>query len=150
MLDWKKNLFVCWIGFFIAAIGMSEVAPILPLYLHYLGIQNTSLISRLSRLTFGSTYLVSAIFSPIWGYAADRIGRKPIIMRAGLGLSIIYLLMGLAPNVTALLILSMVQGAFTGYGSACNPLIATQTGRKHVGYVLGMLSTAAVAGSLFH
>ncbi|WP_140417697.1 multidrug efflux MFS transporter [Desulfosporosinus sp. FKA] len=33
---WKKNLFACWIGVFIAAVGMSEVAPILPLYLHHL------------------------------------------------------------------------------------------------------------------
>lgn len=145
---WKKNLFACWIGVFIAAIGMSEVAPILPLYLHHLRIQNASLISRLSGIIFGSTYLVSAIFSPIWGHAADRIGRKPIILRAGLGLGVIYLLMGLVPNVTVLLILSMVQGAFTGYGSACNPLIATQTDKEHVGYALGMLSTAGVAGSL--
>lgn len=148
MPDWKRNLFACWIGVFIAAIGMSEVAPILPLYLHHLGVQNASLMSRLAGITFGSTYFVSAIFSPIWGHAADRIGRKPIILRAGLGLSVIYLLMGLAPNVTVLLILSMVQGAFTGYGSACNPLIATQTDKEHVGYALGMLSTAGVAGSL--
>ena len=115
MPSWKRNLFACWIGVFIAAIGMSEVAPILPLYLHHLGIENASLISKLSGITFGSTYFVSAIFAPIWGHAADRIGRKPIILRAGLGLSVIYLLMGFAPNVTVLLILSMVlvcvQGA---------------------------------------
>lgn len=148
MLSWKRNLFACWIGVFIAAIGMSEVAPILPLYLQYLGIENTSLISKLSGITFGSTYFVSAIFAPIWGHAADRMGRKPIILRAGIGLSIVYLLMGIAPNATVLLILSMVQGAFTGYGSACNPLIATQTDKEHVGYALGTLSTAGIAGSL--
>lgn len=148
MPSWKRNLFACWIGVFIAAIGMSEVAPILPLYLHHLGIQSASLVSRLSGITFGSTYFVSAIFAPIWGHAADRIGRKPIILRAGIGLSVVYLLMGIAPNATVLLILSMVQGAFTGYGSACNPLIATQTDREHVGYALGTLSTAGIAGSL--
>lgn len=108
----------------------------------------TSLVSRLSGITFGSTYFVSAIFAPIWGRAADRIGRKPIILRAGIGLSVVYLLMGIAPNATVLLILSMVQGAFTGYGSACNPLIATQTDKEHVGYALGTLSTAGIAGSL--
>jgi len=102
----------------------------------------------LSGITFGSTYFVSAIFAPIWGRAADRIGRKPIILRAGIGLSVVYLLMGIAPNATVLLILSMVQGAFTGYGSACNPLIATQTDKEHVGYALGTLSTAGIAGSL--
>ncbi|AFA50094.1 multidrug efflux MFS transporter [Acetobacterium woodii] len=148
MLIWKRNLFVCWIGVFIAAIGMSEVAPILPLYIHYLGVQNTSLVSQLSGIIFGITYLITAIFSPIWGYAADKVGRKPMILRAGIGLSIIYLLMGFVPNVYFLIALSVLQGAFTGYSTACNTLIATQTGREHVGYALATLSTAGVAGSL--
>ena len=145
---WKRNLFVCWVGVFIAAIGMSEVAPILPLYIRYLGIQNKSLVPQLSGITFGSTYLITAIFSPIWGHAADKVGRKPMILRAGIGLSIVYLLMGFAPNVTLLIALSVVQGAITGYSTACNTLIATQTDREHVGYALGTLSTASVAGSL--
>lgn len=145
---WKKNLFVCWIGVFIAAIGMSEVAPILPLYIRYLGIQNMSMVSQLSGITFGSTYLITAIFSPIWGQAADKVGRKPMILRAGIGLSVVYLLMGFAPNVYILIALSVVQGAITGYSTACNTLIATQTDREHVGYALGTLSTASVAGSL--
>lgn len=145
---WKRNLFVCWIGVFIAAIGMSEVAPILPLYIRHLGIQNTSLVSQLSGIIFGITYLITAIFSPIWGHAADKVGRKPMILRAGIGLSIIYLLMGFVPNVYFLIALSALQGAFTGYSTACNTLIATQTDREHVGYALGTLSTAGVAGSL--
>jgi MFS transporter, DHA1 family, multidrug resistance protein len=145
---WKRNLYVCWIGVFIAAIGMSEVAPILPLYIRHLGIQNTSLVSQLSGITFGITYLITAIFSPIWGHAADIVGRKPMILRAAIGLSIIYLLMGFVPNIYFLIALSVLQGAFTGYSTACNTLIATQTDREHVGYALGTLSTASVAGSL--
>ena len=145
---WKRNLFVCWIGVFIAAIGMSEVAPILPLYIRYLGIENTSLVSQLSGIIFGITYLITAIFSPIWGQAADKVGRKPMILRAGIGLSIVYLLMGFVPNVYFLIALCAVQGAITGYSTACNTLIATQTDSEHVGYALGTLSTASIAGSL--
>lgn len=145
---WKINLFVCWIGVFIAAIGMSEVAPILPLYIRYLGIENTSLVSQLSGIIFGITYLITAIFSPIWGQAADKVGRKPMILRAGIGLSIVYLLMGFVPNVYFLIALCAVQGAITGYSTACNTLIATQTDSEHVGYALGTLSTASIAGSL--
>lgn len=145
---WKRNLFVCWIGVFIAAIGMSEVAPILPLYIRYLGVENTSLVSQLSGIIFGITYLITAIFSPIWGQAADKVGRKPMILRAGIGLSIIYLLMGFVPNVYFLIALCAVQGAITGYSTACNTLIATQTDSEHVGYALGTLSTASIAGSL--
>ena len=145
---WKRNLFVCWIGVFIAAIGMSEVAPILPLYIRYLGINNSSLVSQLSGIMFGCTYLITAIFSPIWGHAADKVGRKPMILRAGLGLSIVYLLMGFVPNIYFLMVLCAVQGAITGYSTACNTLIATQTDREYVGYALGTLSTPSVAGSL--
>lgn len=145
---WKRNLFVCWIGVFIASIGLSEVAPILPLYIRHLGVQNASLVSQLSGITFGGTYLITAIFSPIWGHAADRVGRKPMILRAGIGMSVVYLLMGFAPNVYILIALSLVQGAITGYSTACNTLIATQTDREHVGYALGTLSTASIAGSL--
>jgi MFS family permease len=145
---WKRNLFVCWIGVFIAAIGMSEVAPILPLYIRYLGIENTSLVSQLSGIIFGITYLITAIFSLIWGQAADKVGRKPMILRAGIGLSIVYLLMGFVPNVYFLIALCAVQGAITGYSTACNTLIATQTDSEHVGYALGTLSTASIAGSL--
>lgn len=145
---WKRNLFVCWIGVFIAAIGMSEVAPILPLYIRYLGVENTSLVSQLSGIIFGITYLITAIFSPIWGQAADKVGRKPMILRAGIGLSIVYLLMGFVPNVYFLIALCAVQGAITGYSTACNTLIATQTDSEHVGYALGTLSTASIAGSL--
>ncbi len=145
---WKRNLFVCWVGAFVTAIGMSEVAPILPLYIRHLGIQNSSLVSQLSGIIFGSTYLIAAIFSPIWGQAADKVGRKPMILRAAIGLSIIYLLMGFVPNVYCLIALSALQGAFTGYSTACNTLIATQTDRENVGYALGTLSTAGVAGAL--
>jgi len=145
---WKRNLYVCWIGVFISGLGLSEIAPILPLYIRHLGIQNASLVSQVSGIAFGISYLMSAIFSPIWGNAADKVGRKPMILRAGIGLSIVYLLMGFAPNVYILIALCVLQGAFTGYTTACNTLIATQTDREHVGYALGTLSTAAVAGSL--
>lgn len=145
---WKRNMYVCWVGVFIASIGLSEVAPILPLYIRHLGVQNAALVSQLSGITFGCTYLITAIFSPIWGHAADKVGRKPMILRAGIGMSVVYFLMGFAPNVTVLIALSLVQGAITGYSTACNTLIATQTDREHVGYALGTLSTASVAGSL--
>ncbi len=105
-------------------------------------------MSQLSGIIFGITYLITAIFSPIWGYAADRVGRKPMILRAGIGLSIVYLLMGFVPNVYILIVLCAVQGAITGYSTACNTLIATQTDRAQVGYALGTLSTASIAGSL--
>lgn len=145
---WKRNLMVCWFGMFVTGIGMSQIAPVLPLYIQHLGIQDTSLIEKLSGIAFGVTFVISAIFSPIWGHAADKVGRKPMLLRASLGMSIIIGCMGFAPNVYVLIGLRLLQGAITGYGTACTTLIATQTDKENAGYALGTLSTANIAGSL--
>ncbi|MDD7794255.1 multidrug efflux MFS transporter [Clostridium sp. 'White wine YQ'] len=145
---WKRNLMVCWFGMFVTGIGMSQIAPILPLYIKHLGVGNTNSITQLSGIAFGVTYVISAIFSPIWGQAADRYGRKPMLLRASLGMAIIVGLMGFAPNVYVLIGLRLLQGAITGYSTACTTLIATQTEEAHAGYALGTLSTANIAGSL--
>jgi len=145
---WRRNLIVCWFGIFVAAIGMSQIAPVLPLYIKHLGIHNPGLIAQLSGLAFGITYIISAIFSPIWGHAADKYGRKPMLLRASLGMGIIIGCMGFAPNVYVLIGLRLLQGAITGYGTACTTLIATQTDMEHAGYALGTLSTANIAGAL--
>jgi len=91
---------------------------------------------------------MSAIFSPVWGHAADIYGRKPMLLRASLGMAIVIFSMGFAQNVYVLILLRLLQGAITGYGTACNTLIATQTDRAHAGWALGTLSTASIAGSL--
>ena len=72
---WKRNLIVCWFGMFVTGIGMSQIAPVLPLYIKHLGVHNTGLIEQFS----GIAYIISAIFSPIWGHAADKFGRKPML-----------------------------------------------------------------------
>ncbi len=145
---WKRNMYVCWFGMFVTGIGMSQIAPVLPLFIKQLGINNSGAINQISGLAFGITYIVSAIFSPIWGYAADKVGRKPMLLRASLGMGVIVFCMGFAPNVYVLIALRLLQGAITGYSTACTTLIATQTDKEHAGYALGTLSTASVAGSL--
>lgn len=145
---WKRNLFVCWFGMFVNSIGMSQIAPVMPLYIKYLGITNVSQVDQLSGLAFGITYIVSAIFSPIWGQAADKIGRKPMLLRASLGMAVVIFCMGFSPNVTILIGLRLLQGTITGYSTACTTLIATQVDKEHAGYALGALSTANIAGSL--
>lgn len=145
---WKRNLIVCWFGMFVTGVGMSQIAPVLPLYIKHLGVNNMGLVAEFSGIAFGITYIISAVFSPIWGHAADKIGRKPMLLRASLGMAIIIFCMGFARNVYVLIGLRVLQGAITGYGTACTTLIATQTDKEHAGYALGTLSTANIAGSL--
>ncbi len=148
MKTWKRNLIVCWLGTFVTALGLSQIAPIMPLYIKQLGIYNLSTIEQISGLAFGITYIILAIFSPIWGYAADKYGRKPMLLRASLGMCIVISTMGLAQNVYQLVGLRMLQGVVAGYSTACMTLVATQTEKKHAGLALGILSTASISGSL--
>lgn len=148
MPNWRRNLIVCWFGMFMSSIGMSQIAPVLPLYINHLGIHNVSLIAQFSGFAFGATFIISAVFSPIWGSAADKYGRKPMLLRASLGMGIIIGCMGFVQNVYELIGLRLLLGVIAGYGSACTALIATQTDKEHAGYALGTLSTASTAGSL--
>ncbi|MED4224763.1 multidrug efflux MFS transporter [Neobacillus cucumis] len=145
---WKRNLIVCWFGMFMSSIGLSQIAPVLPLYINHLGVKNPALIAQYSGFAFGATFIISAVFSPIWGSAADKYGRKLMLMRASLGMGVVIGCMGFAQNVYELIGLRLLQGVITGYGSACTALIATQTDKEHAGYALGTLSTASTAGSL--
>jgi MFS transporter, DHA1 family, multidrug resistance protein len=148
MSMWKRNLIVCWFGMFVTGLGMSQIAPVLPLYIKHLGVDNADSVAQFSGIAFGITFIVSAIFSPIWGLAADRFGRKPMLLRASLGMAIVISCMGFAPNVYVLIALRLLQGTITGYSTACTTLIATQTDKEHAGYALGTLSTASIAGAL--
>lgn len=145
---WKRNLLVCWFGMFVTGVGLSQIAPVLPLYIKHLGINDPASIAQLSGIAFGVTYIISAIFSPLWGLAADRVGRKPMLLRASLGMAIVIASMGLAQNAYELVGLRLLQGVITGYSTACTTLIATQTDKEHAGWALGTLSTASIAGSL--
>lgn len=148
MNNWKRNLIVCWFGTFVTVIGMSQVAPVLPLYIKQLGIHDTALIAQLSGIAFGATFLISAFFSPIWGRTADKLGRKPILLMTSLGMAVIIFGIGFAQNAWQLITLRLFMGAITGYSTTCIILIAAQTDNEHVGWALGMLSTAFLSGSL--
>ena len=145
---WKRNLVVCWFGMFVTAIGMSQIVPVLPLYIQQLGIHDIALVEKFTGIAFGVTFIVSAIFSPIWGYAADKYGRKPMLLRASLGMAVIVFCTGFSHNVFELIALRLLMGVITGYSTACITLIATQTDKEHAGWALGTLSTSSISGSL--
>lgn len=146
---WKRNLIVCWFGVFVTSIGMSQIAPILPFYIRHLGVQNTALIEKFSGIAFGINFITLAIFSPIWGRAADKYGRKSMLLRSSFGMSIVIFSMGFVRNVYQLIGLRGLQGVISGYTTACTTLIATQTDKEHAGWALGCLSTASISGTLF-
>lgn len=147
-ISWKRNLTIAWIGCFLTGAAFSLVMPFLPLYVEQLGITGHSELNLWSGLVFSITFLFSAIASPFWGGLADRKGRKIMLLRSALGMSIVMVLMGLAQNIWQFLLLRALLGLLGGFVPNANALIATQIPRHKSGWALGTLSTGAVSGAL--
>lgn len=146
--DWQRTLVVLWVGEFLIAAGTNLVIPFLPLYIEQLGIHRLVDVERWSGVVFSSTFFLSALAQPIWGKLADRVGRKPMLIRSGLGMGLIMASLGLVHNVWQLLILRALMGTVSGFIGAAIALQASQTPRQEAGRALGTLQTGAVSGTL--
>ena len=145
---WKRNLYICCLASFIVSAGMSQMAPILPLYIAELGVADSGDVARWAGIVFGCNFISLAVFSPIWGKLADRYGRKPMILRASGWLGLIMIGMSFAQSVWHLVVLRLLQGCLSGFQAAVVPLIAQETPREHSGWAMGMFFTAQVTGGL--
>ncbi|MBM7865952.1 MFS transporter [Heliobacterium gestii] len=148
MVSWKRVLLVCWFGCFVIAAGMNLVLPFIPLYVEQLGVHDIAEIEIWSGITFGAPYLVCAFATPLWGALTDRFGRKPMLLRASLGMAIIMTLQGFVGDVYQFLGLRLLMGAVSGYVSAAITVVATQTPKDSSGWALGTLSSGTIGGTL--
>ncbi|KTE96944.1 transportation protein [Lacticaseibacillus paracasei] len=145
---WQQNLAVLWLGTFIAGMGFSEVSPFISLYVDQLGDFTKGQLSIYSGITFGVTFMVVAIVSPLWGRLADRRGRKLMLLRSSFGMAIIIGACGFVHNVYALIALRFLQGLAAGYIPNASALIATETPKAKSGTAIGILTTGYVSGNL--
>ncbi len=90
-----------------------------------------------------------AVMAPIWGSLADSYGRKPMLLRAMFGGSVIILLQGLVTSPWQLLALRVIQGCLTGTVAAATVLVASATPKEEIGYSLGLLQMAIYLGNSF-
>ncbi|MFT8401198.1 MAG: MFS transporter [Lentilactobacillus diolivorans] len=145
---WQRNLVILWFGTFMTGIGGSLISPFLSLFVDTLGNFSRAQLNLQSGVIFASTYLMTALVSPLWGKLADTRGRKPMLLRASLGMAITIFLMGFVTATWQLLVLRLLLGAFSGFVSNSVALMAIITPKAKSGRVLGMLSTGMVSGTL--
>lgn len=145
---WKRNLVFISIAQFVTMIGMSSAIPFLPLYIRELGITNPEDAKLWSGIVFSGPYFLAIIFSPIWGSLGDKYGRKIMIIRALLGLSVSVFLMGFAQNVIQLFLLRILQGAASGMIAAALAFVSANTPETKSGYAIGILQGSLSAGNI--
>ncbi|QKJ87883.1 MFS transporter [Paramixta manurensis] len=147
-IHWKRNLFVCFAGSFTTIVAMTLLLPFLPLYIHQLGVQDNAAIARWSGVAYGATFFSAALTAPLWGKLADRYGRKLMLIRASLGMSIAMSLIGMATAPWQLVALRLLAGLLGGYASGSTIMVAAQTPKEQTGWALGVLSAGIMAGNV--
>ena len=147
-MQWKHNLYICLFGVFLSAAGLNQVAPILPIYFRELGATGTEEIAVWSGFTVGITFFVVALVTPFWGKLADRKGKKLMLLRASLGMTITNILAGLVTSPIELVAVRALQGLVSGFYSGAIALVGSQVPKERVGESLGKLSAASMAGAL--
>jgi DHA1 family multidrug resistance protein-like MFS transporter len=142
MEPWRRNLYAVAIAQFIALGGGNLVFPFMPFYVRDLGVTDEGQVALWSGLLGTATGAMLFVFSPIWGSLADRVGRKPILLRAYVGAMVTMTLQGLVQDVWQLALLRALQGVFVGTIPAATALVAAGTPRERIAYALGLLQMA--------
>jgi DHA1 family multidrug resistance protein-like MFS transporter len=145
--DWRKQLWLIWAALFVMNVGFSLIMPFLPLYVKQMGVQGNK-VELWTGLIFSANFITAAISLPFWGGVADRYGRRPMMIRAGIGMGIVVSLMGLAHQPWQLFVLRLLQGTTVGFMPAAVAYMTTITPKDRTGYMLGMVQTANTAGTI--
>ena len=143
---WQRTLYIMFAAQLLSIIGFAFVLPFLPFYIRELGVADEHLVPIWAGIMAGSGSLVMAFFSPLWGWLADRHGRKIMVERAMFGGAVITFAMGLVSNVWQLLFLRLLSGATTGTIAASVALVSTVAPRERLGYALGIMQVAVFLG----
>jgi DHA1 family multidrug resistance protein-like MFS transporter len=129
--------------------AMNLVIPFLPLFLQSdLGITDPVLAQRWTGWIFAANFLTSFLVAPLWGKLSDKTGRKVMLLRSGIGMSLVTLCMGFVTSPVQLLGLRLLNGLISGFVPAAVALISTNTPKEKAGYALGFLQSGAVAGTI--
>ncbi len=133
---------------FFAIFGFTFSLPFIPQFLNQdLGISDQRQLAVIAGYAGSASGLALVIFSPIWGFLADRFGKKAMLVRALIGGGIFVALIGVAQNPGQLIALRFLQGMGAGTVAAATALIAADVPRERVGWALGLMTSAISAGN---
>ena len=148
METWKRTVYISLVCVFCIAFGVSQLAPILPLYFHNLGVQTPEAMSLWSGLATGATYIIVCLAAPFWGRVADKKGRKITLIRSSFGMALCNVLIAFQTTPEGVVLIRLIQGLVSGFYSASITLIASEAPIERTGWALGLLASANLAGSL--
>ena len=148
MSDWKRTYWAVWTANFITATGMMSFLPFFPRHIESLGLSDRAEIELWTGLVFGAAPLAAAVMTPVWGALGDRIGRKAMIARAMLAITIFVGGMSYVTTPLGLFLMRLGQGIFSGFVAPSITLVSVSAPADRQGRVTGSLQTAIALGAV--
>ena len=149
-INWKKNLFFIWLAEICSRAGFSMSLPFMALYLlNRFGMEDEG-VRRTWMMWYSTAGSVALFLSfPLWGMVGDRMGRRPMLLRAMFCSGILYASFMFAPTVGILILLRFVTGFFSGTVSPAQALAVSTSPQDKQGFALGVVSSAVWSGNIF-
>ena len=105
-------------------------------------------VNMWSGIIFSVTFIVSAVMAPIWGKLSDKKGRKPMAVRAGVGLAITYFICGIVSSPIQLMFARILQGFAAGLWPAELAIMSSYAPKEKLGFCMGVMQGALTAGGV--
>jgi DHA1 family multidrug resistance protein-like MFS transporter len=147
-MQWRRTLWLIIGVQFTIALARSCAMPFLPLFLIELGVKPLSHVELWSGAAISVSFLMAAIFAPIWGNLADRTGRKAMVLRASAAICVTTGLLGFTTAPWQIVALRLAGGIAGGFSASATALVATQVPEEYLGFSLGWLATGELFGML--
>ena len=107
------------VGIQMLSVGSFYFAlPFIPFQVEQLGVHDPAAVDLWSGIIFSINALTGALFAPLWGDVADRVGRKAMVVRSSIFGGLTAALMAFSPNVWLLTTSRALMGVAGGFTSA--------------------------------
>ncbi len=152
MQGWQSTLRVLWLVQFLTTLAMNLGLTFVPFFLAedpILRVPDESARILYTGLILGGPFFTTIVFTPLWGWVADRTGPKRQVVRACFGLGLTQLLMAVARSADQLVAIRLLQGMISGVLAACLGLATVVTPKAQHGGAIATLQSATPAGQIF-
>lgn len=140
-------MWILWFGVLFCSSSYTMSVPFLPLFLFDLGVPDNS-VNLWAGIVHSSAFLVGAVMAPLWGLLADKYGKRKMVIRAGLSLSVIYALIAFVQTPWQLVGVRMLHGFVGGFVPASMSIVASVAPKEKLGWSLGMMQAGTMTGGI--
>lgn len=134
---------------FLMSSSNTLVLPFLPIYIKTGLNSSNDHLNLFIALSYSATFIVSIFVSPLWGYFADKFGKKNMLMRVCLLMALSYFFCYSATTPIQLIFARAFQGLACGMTPAIIAIAANLNDEnQETGFNMGIIQSANLFGTI--